>query len=134
VILGNLSQNLPIKLNVRFSESADKPAVGGSFFPKGGVQLSVPKGAEISLLFLASAEGVLPGVNQSFFRELLFGLPSPLEAFGVFKNPFSFFVGNRASFYSRHVFIIPKLSASCRRKRGRPSFSCCGLSSGSSLI
>ncbi len=100
--LCDVGEHLAVKLDIRFFQPVDELAVCGAKISDGGVDLRLPQGAVIALLFLASAERVRPCVQERFFCGPFFRLAAPAETFGVGQQFFSFLVGGYASLYSCH--------------------------------
>ena len=66
---GDVGQNLAVDLDAGLVQAVDEAAVGEAFFTHGGVDALDPQGAEVALLNLAVAIGVLAGLLDRLARD-----------------------------------------------------------------
>ena len=82
-MLSNVSEYLPIEINLRFLELGDELGVADTMLSSGGIDFDLPEPPEVPLFLFSVCELECPGVEESFFCLAVLTLTGPLKAFGM---------------------------------------------------
>src|ERR1700729_3806906 len=99
---GEIRQHLAVDRDARLGKAVDKPAVGHSERPHGGIEALDPQRAEGALLALAVAEGVLPGLLDSGLGGADGVLAAAVKALGGLVDFLVLGVRGHTAFDARH--------------------------------
>src|SRR5262249_10190309 len=103
----DVREHLPVEANSRELQRVDELAVGQSFGADRGVDTLDPQSAEVPLLHLAVAVGILPGLFDRLAGDADGVLAAAVIAFRLIEDPLVLGAGGYTPFDACHVLSLP---------------------------
>ncbi len=105
MLLGHLGEDLAIQLDVGLLEGIRQAGVGDAELAGGGVDAHLPEFANLALVGLAIASGILTGLDRSGLGKLDLALATPHHALGTGQQVLASLEMGFSALYTWHSLI-----------------------------
>jgi hypothetical protein len=86
MILGEVGEHFPVKLDVFLVEGSHELGIGHTFSAGASIYLDVPELAVVRLLVAPVSERITAGMEERFFCLALFGASAVAHSFGLLQD------------------------------------------------